>query len=72
MPVKISSERERGRMKTSLKKELQKLEEIAEKGVLFYHNERRVQPWDIVKEEMSYHPEFIVVDENGKLQEIWY
>ena len=59
-------------MKTSLKRELQKLEEIAEKGVLFYHNERQVQPWDIVKEEMSYHPEFIVVDENGKLQEIWY
>ena len=59
-------------MKKSLKTELQKLEEIAEKGVLFYYNEQPVRPWDIVKEDMSYQPEFIVVDENGKLQEIWY
>ena len=59
-------------MNTNLKRELQKLEEIAEKGVLLYHKEKPVRPWDIVKEAMSYQPEFIVVDENGKLQEIWY
>ena len=51
---------------------LEKLERMAVKGVLLYQNEKQVQPWDLVKEDMDYMPEFIVLDEKGELKEIWY
>lgn len=51
---------------------IEKLAKIAGKGVLLYQNEKLIQPWDLVQEEINYMPEFIVVDEKGELKEIWY
>ena len=55
----------------------QKLEEASREGVLIYRGEKLSSPEEIaathwVREEMAYVPEFIVLDENGKLKEVWY
>lgn len=64
-------------MKVPKKKLLKKLEKASEDGVLIYKEDKLVSPEEIVnvpwvREEMSYVPDFIVVDEEGKLKEIWY
>ncbi|MDD7050332.1 MAG: hypothetical protein PUI41_05365 [Lachnospiraceae bacterium] len=53
------------------------LEAAASEGVLIYQGEQPASPQDIahtiwVREEMAYIPEFIVMDEEGQLKEIWY
>ena len=60
------------RMEQDYKKQLNKLQEISKKGVRLYYDDKPALPRDIVKEDMRYGPEFIVVDEHGKLKEIWY
>ena len=54
------------------KKELETLRQITQKGVSLYYEDRQVLPIDIIREGMCYQPEFIVVDEEGNLKEIWY
>lgn len=51
---------------------METLQQMAGRGVLLYQNDKLVEPWDLVQEEMNYMPEFIVVDEKGELKEIWY
>ena len=53
------------------------LEAAANSGVLIYQGEKEVSAQDIahmvwVREEMAYIPDFIVLDEDGRLKEIWY
>lgn len=64
-------------MKERRLKLLEDLEKASEEGVLIYQEEKLATPTDIVKyswvrEDMPYMPDFIVVDEAGKLKEIWY
>jgi len=56
---------------------LKNLEKVSEEGVLLYKKEKLVSPREIadssrVCEDMFYELEFIVVDETGKLKEIWF
>ena len=56
---------------------LNNLEKVSEEGVLLYKKEKLVSPKEIaacsgVREDMFYELEFIVVDETGKLKEIWF
>ncbi len=53
------------------------LEAISNQGVLLYREERLATPGEIAKEmcvceDMDYMPEFIVIDEEGRLKEVWY
>ena len=56
---------------------LDNLEKVSEEGVLLYKKEKLVSPREIMEctkvcEDMFYELEFIVVDEAGKLKEIWF
>ena len=56
---------------------LRNLEKVTEEGVLLYKKEKLVSPREIatcsgVREDMFYELEFVVVDETGKLKEIWF
>ena len=64
--------RKEGNMDPTYQKQLETLQEIVKKGVSLYYEEQQVLPTDIVREGMCYEPEFIVMDENGNLKEIWY
>ena len=64
-------------MKDSDRKMLKKLEKASREGVLLYQGESLATPNEIVntlwvREEMAYVPDFIVLDEAGKVTEIWY
>lgn len=64
-------------MKVPKKILLKKLEKASKEGVLIYKEDKLSSPQEIVNtlwvhEEMSYVPDFIVVDEDGKVKEIWY
>lgn len=59
-------------MNYQYKKQLKKLEEITEQGVILFYEEKPARPVEFIKEGMYYEPEFLVVDENGILKEIWY
>ena len=53
------------------------LEKASEEGVLLYKKEKLMSPIEIaacsrVREDMLYELEFVVVDQNGKLKEIWF
>ncbi|MGN0307002.1 MAG: hypothetical protein ACI4DN_02175 [Lachnospiraceae bacterium] len=59
------------------RKYVKDLKAAAEEGVLIYQGDKEVSVADIahtawVKEDMAYIPDFIVVDEKGRLKEIWY
>ena len=56
---------------------LKNLEKVSREGVLLYKKEKLASPREIVEssrvcEDMFYELEFIVVDEAGKLKEIWF
>lgn len=56
---------------------LKNLEKVSKEGVLLYKKEKLVSPREIAEqskvcEDMLYELEFIVVDENGNLKEIWF
>lgn len=56
---------------------LENLEKVSEEGVLLYKKEKLASPREIVactgvREDMFYELEFVVVDETGKLKEIWF
>ena len=56
---------------------LESLEKVSEEGVLLYRKEKLVTPQEIaagskVCEDMFYELEFVVVDENGNLKEMWF
>lgn len=56
---------------------LENLEKVMEEGVLLYKKEKLVSPKEIVNcsgvcEDMFYELEFVVVDETGKIKEIWF
>lgn len=64
-----------------MEKESQKLarelKAASDQGVLIYQGGKLASPEDIayslcVREKMAYMPEFIVMDEEGRLKEIWY
>lgn len=56
---------------------LKKLQKASEEGILLYKEEKLASPNDImnfsgVREDMFYDLEFIVIDEDGKVKEIWF
>ena len=56
---------------------LKSLEKVSGEGVLLYKKEKLASPKEIadssaVREDMFYDLEFIVVDETGKVKEIWF
>lgn len=56
---------------------LKNLEKVSKEGVLLYRKDKLVSPREIAEhskvcEDMLYELEFIVVDETGKLKEIWF
>jgi hypothetical protein len=54
-----------------------RLEEVSREGALMYLDGKLSSPEEIAKsrsvcEEITYMPDFVVIDEGGNLKEVWY
>ncbi len=64
-------------MERESRKRLKDLETASKEGVLIYQGDKVASLEEIshtrwVREELAYVPDFIVLDEKGKVREIWF